>query len=635
MASNSSIRNRNRGLERLETNREPSSKQTAGLKAGFLLPSSDSKQGNNGESRPISVNPQTTLSIKDAVVDGAKGADESDATNAKILELHAADSSLTQNKMDEKDGVPAMRVKRVLKKSHDNRVSNPYADVASELLPVAEKKPAPSPGLKRGFLAAVSEKEKAKTQETRQSVDALIREGKIWSAIEMLGLTQKLDDFDGFPPNLKDAITEGISGEIVNDTLRVEDVPGKGKGYITNKTIQTGEVVLFDTAFVSSKEGNFCTPASMRNVTALLKKEKEHPIFYRTHIDTLARHDECKATSAVMGDRGAEAKKILDANVFGVDSRKHHDEGWSVLFPRASLFNHSCNPNAVVDASPHFCAVRAIRTIKKGKEVTVSYLDVFLSRAERQGKCDKRGFYCACSKCVAEEDIDPVVYVPCGCGMTWFSISNTGDELSTSMERLIMERLRIGTDCRRKDGKKQSSSQRCCAECGDEFEPQALEKKFKAVEEVNHFMRTREAQEVDPRVLVQRLSTVLEKVQQGPYGIPLTHPEVVGLLNYLSSCYLFVATRIGGGALKIKAAMFQYVKYRKMAVMSMEFQFQNSEVPCAPSYIQMLYRLVKVATQWPSKTDKKLWEEKYNRACMILYGQPSAPPALVSDILLN
>ena len=537
--------------------------------------------------------------------------------------------------MDEKDGVPAMRVKRVLKKSHDNRVSNPYADVASELLPVAEKKPAPSPGLKRGFLAAAPEKEKAKTQETRQSVDALIREGKIWSAIEMLGLTQKLDDFDGFPPNLKDAITEGISGEIVNDTLRVEDVPGKGKGYITNKTIQIGEVILFDTAFVSSKGDNFCIPASMRNVTALLKKEKEHPIFYRTHIETLTRHNQCKATSAVMGDRGAEAKKILDANVFGVDSRKHRDEGWSVLFPRASLFNHSCDPNAVVDASPHFCAVRAVRMIKKGEEVTVSYLNVFLSRAERQDTCDKRGFYCACSKCVAEEDIDPVVYVPCGCGMTWFSISNTGDKLSTSMERLIMERLRIGTDCRRKDGKKQSSSQRCCAECGDEFEPQALEKKFKAVEEVNHFMRTREAQEVDPRVLVQRLSTVLEKVQQGPYGIPLTHPEVVGLLNYLSSCYLFVATRIGGGALKIKAAMFQYVKYRKMAVMSMEFQFQNSEVPCAPSYIQMLYRLVKVATQWPSKTDKKLWEEKYNRACMILYGQPSVPPALVSDILLN
>ena len=43
MASNSSVRNKNRGLERLETNREPSSKQTAGLKAGFLLPSSDRK----------------------------------------------------------------------------------------------------------------------------------------------------------------------------------------------------------------------------------------------------------------------------------------------------------------------------------------------------------------------------------------------------------------------------------------------------------------------------------------------------------------------------------------------------------------------------------------------------------------
>jgi len=631
------MRNKNRGLEELETNRKPSSKQTAGLKAGFLLPSRDSKQGKDGERRPISVNPQTTLSIMDAVVDGAKGADESDATiNARIFELHAADSSLTHSQMAEKAGVPAMRVKRVLKKSHDNQVSNPNADVASELLPVAEKKPAPSPGLKRGFLAAASEKEKAKTQETQQSVDALIREGKIWSAIEMLGLTQKLDDFDGFPPNLKDAITEGISGEIVNDSLHVEDIPGKGKGYIANKNIQTGEVVLFDTAFVSSKEVNLCIPASMRNVTALLKKEKEYPNFYRTHIDTLARHDECKATSAVMGDRGAEAKKILDANVFGVDSRKHIDEGWSVLFPRASLFNHSCDPNAVVDASPHFGAVRAIRMIKKGEEVTVAYLDVFLSRAERQDKFDKRGFYCACSKCVAEEDIDPVVYVPCGCGMTWFSISNTGDELGTSMERLIMERLRIGTDCRRKDGKKQSSSQRCCAECGDEFEPQALEKKFKAVEEVNHFMRTREAQEVDPRELVQRLATVLEKVQQGPYGIPLTHPEVVGLLNYLSSCYLFVATRIGGGALKIKAAMFQYVKYRKMAVTSMEFQFQNSEVPpCARNYTQMLYRLVKVATQWPSKTDKKLWEKKYNRACMILYGQPSAPPALVSDILLN
>ena len=92
----------------------------------------------------------------------------------------------------------------------------------------------------------------------------------------------------------------------------------------------------------------------------------------------------------------------------------------SAVFGTASLFNHSCVPNVAhtVWASPpeesgqrgtggggprlHFHATRSVR---KGEELVIAYVDVELDRAaRRQHLLFNYGFGCDCPKCAAGVD---------------------------------------------------------------------------------------------------------------------------------------------------------------------------------------------------------------------------------------
>jgi hypothetical protein len=89
----------------------------------------------------------------------------------------------------------------------------------------------------------------------------------------------------------------------------------------------------------------------------------------------------------------------------------------SALYPCASLFNHSCDPNLewthaarnsdVKDAGggrPRtLVAFRARRAIRAGEQLTASYLDFRLDRERRRRQLyGTYGFWCACTRCVAE-----------------------------------------------------------------------------------------------------------------------------------------------------------------------------------------------------------------------------------------
>ncbi|GLC59143.1 hypothetical protein PLESTB_001453100 [Pleodorina starrii] len=111
------------------------------------------------------------------------------------------------------------------------------------------------------------------------------------------------------------------------------------------------------------------------------------------------------------------------------------------LWPEASLLNHSCIPNTVAYVVGDTLFVRAARRVGGGAELTVSYLpvgsgygdvyddgDVYDSDdgddggdgggtaaatllsplADRRGALEElRGFVCSCSRCTAEESLDP------------------------------------------------------------------------------------------------------------------------------------------------------------------------------------------------------------------------------------
>lgn len=76
------------------------------------------------------------------------------------------------------------------------------------------------------------------------------------------------------------------------------------------------------------------------------------------------------------------------------------------LFPLLCLVNHSCEPCATTRYSSWkgrtMVRVEALRDVKKGEELSVSYIDETRPVAEREKALAAYGFKCACARCVAE-----------------------------------------------------------------------------------------------------------------------------------------------------------------------------------------------------------------------------------------
>ncbi|ESW21952.1 hypothetical protein PHAVU_005G113700 [Phaseolus vulgaris] len=79
----------------------------------------------------------------------------------------------------------------------------------------------------------------------------------------------------------------------------------------------------------------------------------------------------------------------------------------TAFFPLQSCMNHSCCPNAKAfkrdEDKDGQATIIAQRSICKGEEITISYVDEDLPFEERQASLADYGFRCRCPKCIEEE----------------------------------------------------------------------------------------------------------------------------------------------------------------------------------------------------------------------------------------
>ncbi|KAI4322559.1 hypothetical protein L6164_022240 [Bauhinia variegata] len=79
----------------------------------------------------------------------------------------------------------------------------------------------------------------------------------------------------------------------------------------------------------------------------------------------------------------------------------------TAFFPLQSCMNHSCSPNAKAfkrdEDRDGQATIIALRSICKGEEITISYIDEELPYEERQASLADYGFRCRCPKCIEEE----------------------------------------------------------------------------------------------------------------------------------------------------------------------------------------------------------------------------------------
>ncbi|KAG5649876.1 hypothetical protein H0H81_001679 [Sphagnurus paluster] len=92
--------------------------------------------------------------------------------------------------------------------------------------------------------------------------------------------------------------------------------------------------------------------------------------------------------------------KTEGAKAEGVMQRAD-DYGYTAVYNEMSYINHSCTPNVAhhQHAASFSGQIHALRDIKKGEEIFISYCDIANPTAQRQASLQSYGFQCTCRAC--------------------------------------------------------------------------------------------------------------------------------------------------------------------------------------------------------------------------------------------
>ncbi|KAL5370967.1 hypothetical protein DPSP01_014567 [Paraphaeosphaeria sporulosa] len=176
----------------------------------------------------------------------------------------------------------------------------------------------------------------------------------------------------------------------------LQPVAGRGLGVVAEADIQRGTRILAESPLLSTRHSTLCEPQAVIEQFEGLDRSSQ-----ALYLE-LYSYEESPfklAYEQLMAKRWHEllpvhqkAYLIWTANAFG-DS--------NAVYLHASRFNHSCIPNVEVHWNPALekQTCHAIRDIKAGEELTITYIPLYLARIERQARLHHWGFQCACAAC--------------------------------------------------------------------------------------------------------------------------------------------------------------------------------------------------------------------------------------------
>eukprot|EP00026_Physarum_polycephalum_P012687 Phypoly_transcript_13014.p1 GENE.Phypoly_transcript_13014~~Phypoly_transcript_13014.p1 ORF type:complete len:362 (-),score=49.00 Phypoly_transcript_13014:7-975(-) len=174
--------------------------------------------------------------------------------------------------------------------------------------------------------------------------------------------------------------------------IAVANIPNKGRGYIAQRDIKQGEVMLEEHAMKSSAFADQMPPS--RAYEELADKLLATP-----DLRDLLQFDASQGTTE-------KSKAIAQVKLNSFISRIPTERGDMFtlqLDPKGSFFNHNCFPNAASHLRASGASVTiALSPISKGDEVCICYKTqvLFLPTPRRQELLQRNwGFTCTCARC--------------------------------------------------------------------------------------------------------------------------------------------------------------------------------------------------------------------------------------------
>ena len=213
--------------------------------------------------------------------------------------------------------------------------------------------------------------------------------------------------------------------------VMVSDIEGKGKGLIASEDILKGKLLMVSKAFSISikklrdennniqKSSLFClnlitnkidTETKTLNLIETVQNLRNNPQrakeLYSLYTGDLNRSEEIPNGVIDIGRieniccfNSFEATQAEDT-LSNSDKMSYRSSGLWIL---PSYLNHSCLSNTYRTFYGDIMTVHAIKDIKKGEEITCSYLDPFGSYKDRLEKMQRYKFECKCDLCVIDQ----------------------------------------------------------------------------------------------------------------------------------------------------------------------------------------------------------------------------------------
>ncbi|OSS53014.1 hypothetical protein B5807_02811 [Epicoccum nigrum] len=178
------------------------------------------------------------------------------------------------------------------------------------------------------------------------------------------------------------------------DVYAVRPSKGKGLGVFALHDLEIGDVVMREAPILKIDPPDYVrgTGYPMDAVAKLVRKEFE----------TLSAADQEDVLSLTYHATPAEEATMDKLGIIFRTNAYNTDEQIG-LFPKIARINHSCRPNTSYYWSKALNkrVVYASRAIRRGEELSVSYIGLLSGREERQKRLDRYGFTCTCEACSA------------------------------------------------------------------------------------------------------------------------------------------------------------------------------------------------------------------------------------------
>jgi hypothetical protein len=198
-----------------------------------------------------------------------------------------------------------------------------------------------------------------------------------------------------------------------NEYYKIRAIPTKGYGCFALKDIARGTRILSDDPLLivpvadymlSDIEKAFADlrPAQQALYYTLHSGHGQDPKGWPTRIHSSVQGKErLRIQEQHMARTGKEASLI---SIFQTNCMEMNQG--AAVFPHATRFNHSCNPNACFswNASIGKETIHMMNPVAKDEEITLSYCDMIHDKSLRAYELKHYGFVCDCPACGDDEE---------------------------------------------------------------------------------------------------------------------------------------------------------------------------------------------------------------------------------------